>query len=190
MFDKEVYYADRQDEEVVLIPYHNQIVIDEINSVLKVHREKFNIFNYHYGVTFSGRLGKHTAKLGFSLAVGDILCTYTSTKLLNVLAKTLDLFISTKAEVDKIMIDLQMGEKPKGCFNGIIPDLSMVIEVEHPTAINTTPFISAHLKCYTKLTKKYQNTLITIKAPKITSILQAVEENVLAHICNEVKLTS
>ena len=190
MFDKDVYCADRPDEQITLIPYVNQAVIDELNSTLKVHREKFDIFNYHYGITFSGRLGKHTAKLSFSLAVGDILRTDTSTKLLNCLAKTLDLFTSTRAEVDKIMIDLQMGEKPRGYPTGIIPDLSMVLELEHPNVINSTPFISAHLKCYTKLTKNYQNTLITIKAQEITNILQAVEENVLAHICKEVKLTS
>lgn len=193
MFNKDVYFADRagdEDDSIVLIPFHNQIVIDEINSVLKTHREVFNIYNYHYGITFTGRLGKHTVKLSFSLAIGDALRTDTSSKLLNCLAKTLDLFTSTKAEVDRILIDLQMSEKPKGFYTGIIPDLSLILELEHPTAINTTPFISAHLKCYTKLTKNYQNTLITIKAPKIINILQAAEENVLAHICNELKLTS
>ena len=190
MFDKDVYCADRPDEKIVLIPYVNQVIIDELNSTLKVHRDKFDIFNYHYGITFTGRLGKHTVKLSFSLAIGDPLRTDTSSKLLNCLAKTLDLFTSTKAEVDRILIDLQMSEKPKGFYTGIIPDLSLILDIEHPTAINTTPFISAHLKCYTKLTENYQNTLITIKAQEIASILTAVEENVLSFICNEVKLTS
>lgn len=190
MFDKEVYFAEADDRDITLIPFVNRVVIDEVQSTVRLHKDRFNIGNYHYGLNFCGRLGKHTAKLSYELAVGDLYRTDTTNQLLKAIGKTMSLFTSTKAEIDKLIIDVQMGEKPRTYYRGIVPDLSMVVEFDHPTAINQTPFITAHLKSYTKLTKNYQNTLITVKAQKIDNILTAIEDNVLASICSEFKLTS
>ena len=191
MFDKEVYSSDVDyDNDITLIPFNNQNIIDELHSVIKTNQEVFNITTNQIGLNFSGRLGKQTVRLSYILTVRDSLRSDTEHTLIKALAKTLDLFIATHSELDKIMLDFHMGDLTRESYTGILPDMTLAIELEHPTGINSTPFITAKVKSYTVLTSNYTNNLITIKAQKMTSILQAIDDNILSKVCSKLKLTT